>query len=165
MMSSLNGQSQWTVSVIGSFAWRPGVFEPEPDGGQRLVESFDDVDAATLVPFITVGVLATVNVQDVQISNQAQRAEAALVVRAQTQRMIGRQTLGVGARQLLRVAHGACVSQHVAVHDERIGGPARSVFPFRRECPSIARLPDADDTERMRPITIRSILPFDELDL
>jgi hypothetical protein len=41
--------SQWTESVIGSFAWRPGVFEPESDGGQRLVESFDDVDAATFV--------------------------------------------------------------------------------------------------------------------
>jgi hypothetical protein len=52
--------------VIGSFAWRPGVFEPESDGGQRLVEPFDDVNAATFVPFISVGVLATVNIQDVQ---------------------------------------------------------------------------------------------------
>jgi hypothetical protein len=36
----------------------PGAFEPESDGGQRLVEPFDDVDAATFVPFITVRVLA-----------------------------------------------------------------------------------------------------------
>ena len=64
-MANLN----WTDSVLGSFAWRPGVFEPESDGGQWLVESFDDVDAATFVPFITVRVLATVIVRDVQISS------------------------------------------------------------------------------------------------
>jgi hypothetical protein len=63
--------------VIGSFASRPGVFGPESDGGQRLVESFDDVDAATFVPSKSIAVLATVDVQDVEISNKAQRAEAA----------------------------------------------------------------------------------------